>query len=211
MLHFCGELTLPPPRHRLCSLPAELLVPLQQQHLNSAADNDTPQSRQHQELHTDWAPIQTRPTCTSAGPYFGRHWGAKQARLAGAIRPAMPSDEYKSAGGGALRIKGAKVKKHKKKKDKSALEKNLAEPKKEEPQDKEGSQEAEEAQEDEPSRSHKTDAERRFEEARRKRLLEKAESSRPELLKTHKERVEELNTYLSKLSEHHDMPKIGPG
>lgn len=44
-------------------------------------------------------------------------------------------------------------------------------------------------------------------------LLKMAESSasRPELLKTHKERVEELNTYLSKLSEHHDMPKIGPG
>lgn len=36
-------------------------------------------------------------------------------------------------------------------------------------------------------------------------------SARPELLKTHKERVEGLNTYLSKLSEHHDMPKIGPG
>ena len=31
------------------------------------------------------------------------------------------------------------------------------------------------------------------------------------LLKTHKERVEELNNYLSRLSEHHDMPKIGPG
>lgn len=45
------------------------------------------------------------------------------------------------------------------------------------------------------------------------KLLKLAESStaRPELLKTHKERVEELNTYLSKLSEHHDMPKIGPG
>ena len=44
-------------------------------------------------------------------------------------------------------------------------------------------------------------------------LLQMAEASgsRPELLKTHKERVEELNTYLSKLSEHHDMPKIGPG
>lgn len=41
-------------------------------------------------------------------------------------------------------------------------------------------------------------------------LLESS-ASRPELLKTHKERVEELNTYLSKLSEHHDMPKIGPG
>lgn len=44
-------------------------------------------------------------------------------------------------------------------------------------------------------------------------LLQIAQSSgsRPELLKTHKERVEELNTYLSRLSEHHDMPKIGPG
>ncbi|KAK6613508.1 hypothetical protein H4I95_01852 [Botrytis cinerea] len=30
-------------------------------------------------------------------------------------------------------------------------------------------------------------------------------------VKTHKERVEELNRYLSTLSEHHDMPKIGPG
>lgn len=65
---FCGALTLPPPRHQLCSLPAELLVPLQQQHLNSAADNDTPQSRHHQELHADWATIETRATCTSAGP-----------------------------------------------------------------------------------------------------------------------------------------------
>lgn len=123
----------------------------------------------------------------------------------------MPSEEYKSAGGGALRIKGAKVKKHKKKKDKTALEKSLAEPKKEESEDKEEAKEVEEAEGDEPPRSNKTEAERRFEEARRKRLLEKAETSRPELLKTHKERVEELNTYLSKLSEHHDMPKIGPG
>lgn len=41
--------------------------------------------------------------------------------------------------------------------------------------------------------------------------MAKQSGSRPELLKTHKERVEELNTYLSKLSEHHDMPKIGPG
>jgi len=41
--------------------------------------------------------------------------------------------------------------------------------------------------------------------------MTRASGARPELLKTHKERVEELNTYLSKLSEHHDMPKIGPG
>lgn len=129
----------------------------------------------------------------------------------------MPSDEYKSAGGGALRIKGAKVKKNKtkKKEKKSDLEKNLVtresskDPKTEDEQPEE---KVEDAEEDAgPSKAHKTEAEMRFEEARKKKLLEKTESARPELLKTHKERVEELNTYLSKLSEHHDMPKIGPG
>lgn len=139
----------------------------------------------------------------------------------------MPSDEYASAGGGALRIKGAKVKKHKKKKAKSDLEKNLAtgeassskDAEAADAQERDGAKGKEERdagrREDEeaPSQRHKTEAERRFEEVRRKKLLELAESanSRPELLKTHKERVEELNTYLSKLSEHHDMPKIGPG
>lgn len=152
----------------------------------------------------------------------------------------MPSDEYASAGGGALRIKGAKVKKHKKKKARSDLEKNLSTG---EPSSSSSKKDPTAAQEDAdehaaagggaddddarqreagrgdgdegPShtKSRKTEAERRFEEVRRKKLLELSESagSRPELLKTHKERVEELNTYLSKLSEHHDMPKIGPG
>lgn len=164
----------------------------------------------------------------------------------GRLQPAtithtMPSDEYASAGGGALRIKGAKVKKHKKKKAKSDLEKNLSTG---EPSSSSSKKDPTAAQEDAdehaaaaggvdddddarkgearrgdgyegPShtKSRKTEAERRFEEVRRKKLLELSESagSRPELLKTHKERVEELNTYLSKLSEHHDMPKIGPG
>ena len=46
-----------------------------------------------------------------------------------------------------------------------------------------------------------------------KQLKELTESGRirPELLKTHKQRVEELNAHLARLSEHHDMPKIGPG
>ena len=67
----------------------------------------------------------------------------------------------------------------------------------------------------------KTEAERRHEEARRKRvcnslLLPNAgvaitnaqqldDRLKREGLKTHKERVEELNRYLSNLSEHHDM------
>ncbi|ROT39279.1 DUF1754-domain-containing protein [Sodiomyces alkalinus F11] len=151
----------------------------------------------------------------------------------------MVSDEYAFVGSGGLKLKGAKVTKSKKKKKKnkqSDLEKNLStgEPtsastaltrrsaskdpgsdEKKEEEDatkrKEGSEEVEE--EDEAVGPRKTEAERRFEERRRKRLLELSDSStkRPELLKTHKERVEELNTYLSKLSEHHDMPKIGPG
>lgn len=127
----------------------------------------------------------------------------------------MPSDEYKSAGGGALRIKGAKVKKNKsKKKEKSDLEKNIT--KRESSKDPKAEDKPEEVMENEgeaaePFKGHKTEAEQRFEEARKKKLLEKAESAKSELLKTHKERVEELNTYLSKLSEHHDMPKIGPG
>lgn len=54
----------------------------------------------------------------------------------------------------------------------------------------------------------KTEAERRHEEQRRKRLEDRLKK---EGVKTHKQRVEELNRYLSGLSEHHDMPKIGPG
>jgi protein FAM32A len=50
--------------------------------------------------------------------------------------------------------------------------------------------------------ARKTEAEIRHEEMRRKRLNERLKK---EGLKTHKERVEELNKYLSGLSEHHDM------
>ncbi|KAH8887449.1 DUF1754-domain-containing protein [Thozetella sp. PMI_491] len=138
----------------------------------------------------------------------------------------MPADEYAfSGGGGALRLKGAKVKKHKKKKDKgSDLERNLStsgnsssalekrgrhDGENDGPTNTEAGQAADE--EDSAPKVHKTEAERRLEEAKQKKLKELSESGRPELLKTHKERVEQLNTYLSKLSEHHDMPKIGPG
>jgi len=51
--------------------------------------------------------------------------------------------------------------------------------------------------------SYKTPTERRHEEMRRKRLEERLK--REGGVKTHKQRVEELNRYLSGLSEHHDM------
>ncbi|KAL2207662.1 DUF1754-domain-containing protein [Sarocladium strictum] len=126
----------------------------------------------------------------------------------------MPSDDYAPlGGGGALKLKGAKVdKKKKKKKTKSDLVKNISGPD-ESSKPKTPDAATEDREQDDAFVPQKTEAEQRHEEIRRKRLLEMAEKSgsRPELLKTHKERVEELNTYLSKLSEHHDMPKIGPG
>ncbi|KAL8376422.1 hypothetical protein RB595_007487 [Gaeumannomyces hyphopodioides] len=152
----------------------------------------------------------------------------------------MAGDDYTAAGGGGLRLKGAKVKKHKKKsKDKSAAADKVAELDKalssgdaaaaaadnneaakalavgsagRESRREDGDEEEEDEDGAQPVQ-YKTEAQRRFEEAKRKKLLEMAQSAaaRPELLKTHKERVEQLNTYLSKLSEHHDMPKIGPG
>ncbi|KAH6626900.1 hypothetical protein B0J18DRAFT_153929 [Chaetomium sp. MPI-SDFR-AT-0129] len=81
----------------------------------------------------------------------------------------------------------------------------------EEREDGEGIDAAE--QDNEEDEEAKTETERRFAEAKRKRLKELTESGRirPELLKTHKQRVEELNAHLARLSEHHDMPKIGPG
>jgi len=75
-------------------------------------------------------------------------------------------------------------------------------------------------QEDDPH-AHKTPAERRHEETRRKRLQDRLHRDASGTgtggtggggsFKTHKQRVEELNRYLSRLSEHHDMPRIGPG
>ncbi|EKM84125.1 hypothetical protein AGABI1DRAFT_81835 [Agaricus bisporus var. burnettii JB137-S8] len=54
----------------------------------------------------------------------------------------------------------------------------------------------------------KTDAERRFEETQKKRLAERVAKLAG---KTHKDRVNDFNAKLEALSEHHDIPKVGPG
>ncbi|KAK4546804.1 hypothetical protein LTR36_001536 [Oleoguttula mirabilis] len=136
----------------------------------------------------------------------------------------MPSSDYGNAVGGGLKLKGAKdagVKKHKKKEKKAkqsvtegtdkppeeetALQKVLAE---EEQEGDAGGDVVAKQRESETKDYGKTEAQRRHEERRRKRLDERLQR---EGIKTHKERVEELNKYLSNLSEHHDMPRIGPG
>ncbi|KAM0788977.1 hypothetical protein ACM66B_003049 [Microbotryomycetes sp. NB124-2] len=58
------------------------------------------------------------------------------------------------------------------------------------------------------TKTNKTEAQRRFEEVQKKRMLEKAAKAAS---KSHKDRVAEFNAKLERLSEHHDMPRIGPG
>ncbi|CAO2651992.1 Nn.00g002750.m01.CDS01 [Neocucurbitaria sp. VM-36] len=139
----------------------------------------------------------------------------------------MPSSDYTTATGGALKLKGAGIDKKKKKKKpkitsdstKPAEDLQTTESSKR-PTERDGSKSPSQT----PHRSlspdtversfkegggrQKTEAEKRHDEMRRKRLEERLKR---EGVKTHKEKVEELNKYLSGLSEHHDMPKIGPG
>ncbi|OJJ62778.1 hypothetical protein ASPSYDRAFT_86431 [Aspergillus sydowii CBS 593.65] len=141
-------------------------------------------------------------------------------------------DEYSAGGGGKLKLKGAKVSDGRVKKKKSSKKSSSAttaagaggaEKEREKNSEAAGEERSstgvlpgEEREEGDgsstpQSQSHapaKTEAEKRHEEMRRKRALERLKR---EGIKTHKERVEELNKYLSRLSEHHDMPKIGPG
>ncbi|KAJ9486684.1 hypothetical protein VN97_g6648 [Penicillium thymicola] len=130
----------------------------------------------------------------------------------------MAGDEY-SVGGGKLKLKGSKVSggriEKKKKKSTKKKEGDVTQPK---PESTPGTEQpdnqknegvmSEEDREKEWDVPGKTEAEKKAEEIRRKRLHERLQR---EGVKTHKERVEELNKYLSRLSEHHDMPKIGPG
>jgi protein FAM32A len=130
---------------------------------------------------------------------------------------SMPSSEYTTAIGGGLKLKGAGVDKKKKKKrpkpTEDATESATTEVAKraKSPSHTPGrsiSPDAAEQSLKESGGRKKTEAEKRHDEMRRKRLEERLKR---EGVKTHKEKVEELNKYLSGLSEHHDMPKIGPG
>jgi protein FAM32A len=136
----------------------------------------------------------------------------------------MPNSDYTSASGGALKLKGGNITKKKKKKPRPADASSSSKaPEKSKSPEKEPAADSSLTtnlhDEDDILRKEleqdikvhgrtKTEAERRFEEHRRKRLDERLKK---EGVKTHKERVEELNRYLSRLSEHHDMPRIGPG
>ncbi|KAL8659939.1 MAG: hypothetical protein Q9226_000161 [Calogaya cf. arnoldii] len=145
----------------------------------------------------------------------------------------MPTSDYTSAAGGGLRLKGvnpsSKITKHKKKKPPKPADPSSTGPTTEGPTSEkhpeadpdtvktpneklqsENQDHDQDFGEDETvqPRGGKTEAELRHEERRRRRLEDRLKR---EGTKTHKEKVEEFNHYLSNLSEHHDMPRIGPG
>ncbi|KAJ3323688.1 hypothetical protein HDV06_001418 [Boothiomyces sp. JEL0866] len=60
----------------------------------------------------------------------------------------------------------------------------------------------------EPYVPYKTPTELKHEKIQKMRLEEKIEKAAE---KSHKERVADFNKYLSSLSEHHDIPRVGPG
>lgn len=59
-----------------------------------------------------------------------------------------------------------------------------------------------------PGADRRTAAEKQYEEHAAK---QEAERIRKQAAKSHRERVTQFNDYLSNLSEHHDIPKVGPG
>ncbi|PNS16598.1 hypothetical protein CAC42_98 [Sphaceloma murrayae] len=130
----------------------------------------------------------------------------------------MPSSDYTSAVGGGLKLKGAKdagIDKKKKKKKRTADATHDKETPTNESLESEKAQQSrvvskstDKSPVSRDQDTEKTEAERKYEEVRRKRLEERL---RRDGIRTHKEKVEELNKYLSGLSEHHDMPRIGPG
>ncbi|KFZ20100.1 hypothetical protein V502_03356 [Pseudogymnoascus sp. VKM F-4520 (FW-2644)] len=148
----------------------------------------------------------------------------------------MAGDDYSSAIGGGLKLKGSKPSGIKKKKSKSSkatpattststsitkrASTSPAPPAATPPTDSKEVSTSTTAKDEEDAlwrqvdereqeQDYKTPTEKRHEEMRRKRLEDRLK--REGGGRTHKQRVEELNRYLSGLSEHHDMPRIGPG
>ncbi|POY74127.1 hypothetical protein BMF94_2939 [Rhodotorula taiwanensis] len=111
----------------------------------------------------------------------------------------MPASDYQHRPGGSLKLKGGEETKKKKKSKSSSAQKARDE--------REGSAGASSSKLS-VAHPYKTDAERRFEEVQRKRLLEKAAK---QARKSHKDRVAEFNEKLENMSEHYDVPKVGPG
>jgi protein FAM32A len=127
------------------------------------------------------------------------------------------SDAYASAIGGGLKLKGGLgaaggVKKKKKDKERSKDKSGALALASDAAAAAAGGAAGDAAAGDAPAPragpDRRTEAEKRYDErvaAEEKRTIAKMAA------KTHREKVQEFNLYLSKLSEHHDIPRVGPG
>ncbi|KAJ7446471.1 hypothetical protein B0H11DRAFT_2084890 [Mycena galericulata] len=133
----------------------------------------------------------------------------------GLQRSSSMTSDYDLRPGGSLKLKGVaeggivkkKKKKSKQKQDEERVKDRLLQ---EEVAASKNSLPGSGSNSPAPSGSsdRKTDAERRFEEVQRRRLVDRVAKLAN---KTHKDRVSEFNAHLESLSEHHDIPKVGPG
>jgi hypothetical protein len=62
--------------------------------------------------------------------------------------------------------------------------------------------------EEPPDEDHRTAAEKRY---HQQKLLLDAKRLKKIATKSHRDRIEDFNQYLANLSEHYDIPKVGPG
>jgi protein FAM32A len=115
---------------------------------------------------------------------------------------------FENVVGGKLKLKGAAIEKPDKKKKKKK-KKKTKDKKREYVELNETDEEEDDGLETKTKElDTRTEAEKAHEERsrqqRRKRIVEQAELS-------HKDKVKLFNEKLAKLSEHHDIPKVGPG
>lgn len=173
--------------------------------------------------------INNLPASKLAPPYHN-HSSHLTSRHLSNTNPTMGGDDYSSAIGGGLKLKGSKPSGIKKKKSKSSKSSSSATaststtltkrptstspPPAGTPTDSKDTPTSASAKDEEDAlwrqveereaeQDYKTPTEKRHEEMRRKRLEDRLK--REGGGRTHKQRVEELNKYLSGLSEHHDM------
>ncbi|KAF9270598.1 DUF1754-domain-containing protein [Marasmius fiardii PR-910] len=131
----------------------------------------------------------------------------------------MSDYDFRPAGSLKLKVSASDGGVIKKKRKKSKIKEDSAEPERESKRVKESSSSEQVDNTATPpgsgrnspaasSKSKKTDAEKRFDEIQRRRLQQRVAKMAH---KTHKDRVNEFNAHLESLSEHHDIPKVGPG
>merc|ERR1719273_1595443 len=134
---------------------------------------------------------------------------------------------YKSAVRGKLSLKSGKFKKStkkkkiKKKKDKIRDIEDTGSKGKEEKNDAENTEQIEQKENQETTskvKGFKSDYEKALEEMTpsERAFLDRQKKNesyhiKQQSMKTHRQRIEQYNTNLSNLSEHHDIPKVGPG